>query len=194
MCVSVSTPYTRKKTVETIVASGNDYLITVKGNQPKLQQAIASAFEESIPTCTVCERDRSHGRDITRTVSVLPPPSDIDPAWVGLQAIIQVERVGYRGQTPFSETLFYMSSRMEDAHTLAHRIRHHWHIENRLHWPKDAVFKEDHVPVCDGHALTNFGILRTVAINLFRKNGFDSITHGIRMVAHDIEKLFSFFQ
>ncbi|MEM7064545.1 MAG: ISAs1 family transposase [Cyanobacteria bacterium P01_B01_bin.77] len=177
-----------------IVASGNNYVMTVKKNQPKLYEAIAAAFDQGVPASGVCEQDRSHGRDITRTVSVLPLPSTIDSAWVGLASVIKVERVGRRGHTPFSETLFYISSLNADAMTLAQRIRHHWHVENRLHWPKDVVFKEDHVPVCDGHAITNFGILRTIAINLFRRHGFDSITHDIRLLAHDVETLFSFFQ
>jgi predicted transposase YbfD/YdcC len=169
-------------------------LITVKGNQPKLQQAIESAFEQSTSAETFCERDVSHGRDITRTVSVLPPPAEIDPGWKGIRSVIKVERVGSRGTKPFCETLFYITSLADDAKTLAQRVRQHWHIENRLHWPKDAVLKEDGTPVCDGHAITNFAILRTVAVNLFRRNGFDSITEGIRMLAHDVRKLFSFLQ
>jgi predicted transposase YbfD/YdcC len=30
-----------------------------------------------------------------------------------------------------------------DAGGFAQRIQAHWHIENRLHWPKDSVLKED---------------------------------------------------
>jgi predicted transposase YbfD/YdcC len=81
-----------------------------------------------------------------------------------------------------------------NAAGFAQRIRQHWHIENRLHWVKDVVLKEDQAPLCDGHALTNFAIVRTIALNLFRQHGFDSITQGLRRMAHDIPGLFSFFQ
>ena len=54
--------------------------------------------------------------------------------------------------------------------------------------------REDRTPLCLGHALTNFAILRSMAVNLFRMNGFASITKGIQHLAHDIPKLFSFFQ
>ena len=43
-------------------------------------------------------------------------------------------------------------------------------------------------------APVNFGIVRTFCLNLFRLNGFDSITRGLRFLAHDVQKLFSFFQ
>jgi predicted transposase YbfD/YdcC len=66
--------------------------------------------------------------------------------------------------------------------------------ENRLHWSKDVVLLEDTAPLCDGHALTNFALARTIAVNLFRQNGFASITKGIRHLAHDVHRLFSFFQ
>ncbi|MEP0925357.1 hypothetical protein [Leptolyngbya sp. ST-U4] len=67
-------------------------------------------------------------------------------------------------------------------------------MENNLHWVKDVVLSEDKALLCAGHALTNFAIVRTIAVNLFRLNGFASVTKVIRAVAHNIHQLFSFFQ
>jgi predicted transposase YbfD/YdcC len=82
----------------------------------------------------------------------------------------------------------------ESAAEFAKRIRGHWLIENCLHWLKDVVLKEDTSSLCDGHALINFAITRTIAMNLFCREGFTSITKGIRYLAHDIHRLFSFLQ
>jgi predicted transposase YbfD/YdcC len=60
------------------------------------------------------------------------------------------------------EKVFYISSLSENAAEFAQRIRAHWHVENRLHWVKDVVLKEDESPLCGGYALINFGILRTI--------------------------------
>ncbi len=90
--------------------------------------------------------------------------------------------------------MFYISSLSLDAAGFAQRIRQHWHIGNRLHWVKDVVLKEDYSPLCDGNALVNFAIVRTMALNLFRNHGFGSITQGLRRLAHDIPALFSFFR
>ena len=127
-------------------------------------------------------------------VSVLDTITGIDPQWVGVQRLIQVQRQGIRANKPFEETVFYISSLTLDAAGFAAQIQKHWHIENRLHWPKDVVLKEDETPLCDGYAPANFAILRTMALNLFRQAGFPSITKGLRHLSHDVHRLFSFFQ
>lgn len=183
-----------KQTVQQIIESGNDYLIAVKANQPKLFKQLKSQFEQVSPLSVDCQTERTRDRVCQRKVSVLDSVSGIDPQWVGLQRIIRVERSGTRGQKPFEETVFYISSLTLDAPGFAGQIRTHWQIENRLHWPKDVVLQEDKAPLCDGHAPSNFAIARTIAVNLFRANDFASITKGIRHLAHDVHRLFSFFQ
>jgi predicted transposase YbfD/YdcC len=111
-----------------------------------------------------------------------------------VQSLIRVERTGVRGTEALHETMFYISSLTVEARQLGEWIRAHWQIENRLHWSKDVVLKEDTAPMCSGNAPENMAILRTIAVNLLRLNGFASITQGIRAVAHDLDRLFSFCQ
>lgn len=141
-----------------------------------------------------CQKEKTRDRYCQRTVRVLKTTEDIDPKWIGVQSLIRVERSGTRGGEPFEETVFYISSLTLDATGFAQQIRQHWHIENRLHWPKDVILKEDEAPLCDGYAPANFAILRTIALNLFRHHGFSSITKGLRHLAHDVHRLFFFFQ
>lgn len=177
-----------------IINSGNDYLIAVKGNQPKLFDYLKAQFEH-IPTQDVAQSDEcTRNRRVHRTTSVLDTVAGIAPHWVGVQRLIRVHRSGQRGNQSFDEVVFYISSLNVSAAEFAEHVRRHWHVENRLHWVKDVVLKEDSTPVCDGHAIVNAAILRTIALNLFRQYGFNSITDGIRQVAHDIPRLFSFFQ
>ncbi len=186
--------YIPKKTVEQIISSGNDYVIPVKNNQPKLYEWIENQFEQHPPDSVAGHMEQTRDRIMQRTVSVLGPRVGLDEAWIGVQRLIRVERTGIRGTEPVHETMFYLSSLATDAEELSRRIRDHWHIENRLHYPKDVVFAEDSAPLCDGHAPANFAILRTIALNLFRLHGFASITKGIRYLAHDLARLFSFFR
>lgn len=174
--------------------SGNHYLIAVKRNQPTLFEQLQTQFEQVPAQSLDTQTERTRDRQTRRTVSVLDRVTGLDPQWVGVQRIIRVERVGTRANRPFTETMFYISSLTLDAAALAQRIRQHWHIENRLHWVKDVVLKEDGSPLCDGNAPANFAIVRTIALNLFRHHGFDSITQGLRRLAHDLPTLFSFFQ
>jgi predicted transposase YbfD/YdcC len=186
--------YTPKKTVEQIIESGNDYLIAVKKNQPTLYQQLETEFAERIPDSVNEQTERTRDRQTQRIVSVLEVAAATYPDWAGVQRLIRVERFGQRGKQPYHETMFYISSRPTDADEFSVRVRDHWHIENRLHWVKDVVLLEDTALLCDGYAPANFAILRAIAINLLRQAGFASITRGIRAVAHDVHRLFSFFQ
>ncbi|NER39997.1 MAG: ISAs1 family transposase [Oscillatoria sp. SIO1A7] len=177
-----------------MVDSGNDYLITVKGNQPSLFKNIKARFEQNKPTSINSQKEKTRNRTCQRKVCVLDNVEGLDPQWAGIQSIIKIERSGRRDNKPFEETFYYISSMTLDAAGFADLIRKHWHIENRLHWPKDVVLKEDIAPLCDGYAPANFAVLRTIAINLFRLEGFASITKGTRYLAHDVPRLFSFFQ
>ena len=187
-------PCTPKKTAAQIIDSGNDYLITVKGNQPTLFEQWRTQFEQASPASLDRQTEQTRDRQTQRTVSVLDTVVGLDPQWLGVQRLIRVERVGTRANQPYQETMFYISSLQLDAPGFAQRIRQHWHIENRLHGVKDVLRKEDQAPLCDGHALTNFAIVRTIALNFLRQHGFDSITQGLRRLAHDSPTLFSFFQ
>lgn len=185
---------TPKKTVEQIINSGNESVIAVKKNQPKLYEWIETQFEQHPPDSVADDMEHTRNRTTQRTVSVLKALPGLDIAWLGVQRLIRVERTGIRGTEPVHQTMFYFSSLAADAEELSRRIREHWHIENRLHYPKDVVFAEDTAPLCDGYAPANFAILRTISLNLFRLHGFASITKGIRHLAHDVVRLFSFFQ
>jgi len=185
---------TPKKTVEQIVESGNDYLIAVKGNQPKLYASLEAEFESRSPDSRDDQTETVRDRITQRTVSVLSATANLATVWTGVQSLIRVERTGVRGTEALHETMFYISSLTADARQLGEWIRAHWQIENRLHWGKDVVLKEDTAPMCSGNAPENMAILRTMTVNLLRLNGFASITQGIRAVAHDLDRLFSFCQ
>jgi len=177
-----------------MIHSGNHYLIAVKRNQPTLFEQLQMHFEQVPAQSVDSQTEQIRDRQTQRTVSVLDHVADLDPQWVGVQRLIQVQRVGTRANQPFCETMFDISSLTLNAAEFAQRIRQHWHIAKRLHWVKDVVLKEDGSPLCDGNAPANFAIVRTIALNLFRHHGFDSITQGLRRLAHDIPTLFSFFQ
>ena len=57
-----------------------------------------------------------------------------------------------------------------DAARLNHAIRHHWAIENKLHWALDVSFGEDQSRIRRGHADANFSILRRTALSLVKNN------------------------
>jgi predicted transposase YbfD/YdcC len=80
------------------------------------------------------------------------------------------------------------------AQDFSQGIRGHWGIENRLHWVKDVIFKEDCSTISQGHAPSNLSLVRAIAINLLRQNGYDSITTRQRLLSNKLDKLLSFME
>lgn len=177
----------QKKTVKQIIDSGNDYVIAVKGNQPKLLQAIKSVCNEASPINSYCYQDNSRGRKVKRTVKIYPASDEMAHQFQGLQRFICVERdVEREGQR--ETTLSYHISSLEAS---ARRfslgiVGHRGGVENRLHWVLDVVFKEDDSSITTSSGPQNFSLLRKIAINIFSSQGFKSITGAIRKVADDI--------
>jgi len=99
-----------------------------------------------------------------------------------------------RGGKPYEEIVYYISSLRETAEEFARGIRGHWRIENSLHWVKDVVLREDASTIVKGNAPVNLSILRVISINLFRCNGYSSITKGQRFLSHDIDKLLALME
>lgn len=180
----------QKKTIQQIIDSSNDYVIAVKGNQPRLLQAIKWVCQSELAINSFINSDNSHGRRVKRTVKVYQATDEMRSQFKGLQRFLsverEVEREGKR-QTTFS---YHISSLEVSARRFSHGIvEHRGGIENRLHWVKDVVFKEDDSSITKGSGPQNFSILRNIAINIFSNQGFKSMTNAIRKVADSIPSL-----
>ena len=176
-------------TVRQIRESGNHYLITVKKNHLKLYNQIQEVAKTSKPDSIETRKEISHGRKITRRVSVLKNPLGAESPWGDIQSLIQVERWGYRGKKLYRETVYYISSLEQEAEFFLAKIQEHWLIENQVHWVKDIILKEDQMRIQEIGAASNFALINTVVLNLFRSLGFFSITEGRRWLNRDWEKL-----
>lgn len=185
---------TAKKTTKLIIEGGNDYALTVKGNQPRLLAQLKTKAEQQKPCERFVDIEKTRGRTTCRIVSVFADLRGIDLDWLGVKSFIQVERIGIRSGKQDQKTNYYISSLLTKAIIFADGIRQHGGIENRLHWVKDVIFGEDTAPFTNYNAATTWSIIRTIAINLARMSGYDSLTKAERFLAHDIDKLFSLLE
>jgi len=178
---------------------GNDYVVAVKANQKRLYQQIQLNTQQTTPISVDISTERRSDRVTTRTVSVFDDLSDISSEWLGLARLIKVERIGTRAGKPYHQIAYYISSLCVSAAKFAQGIRGHWGIENRLHWVKDVVFEEDSSRMRLGNAPANLAIIRSLAISfagalraiaILRSNGYSSITTALRMISHNLERIF----
>lgn len=179
----------QKPTVNQIVATQNHYLIALKKNQKTLYNSLVEVSQTQATQSFFSQKDSSHGRQLIRETSVFDLSYWSNLGWAKLQSLIKVERVGNRGLKPYKHTAYYISSLLASAQVFAAQIRGHWRIENQLHWVKDVIFQEDSWSIHQFQAATNFSILRTIAINLFRFLGFLSVTEAQRWLGNRVDRL-----
>lgn len=179
-----------KKTIERIVQHGNDYLVSIKGNQPKLLKALQQINQQQRPHSYHDTSEQTRNRIVHRSVGVFDDVSGIDSHWANARSLIAVHRTGTRNGQPFDQWSYYLSSLSANAIAFAVGIRRHRDIENRLHWVKDVVFGEDAARCPQHNAATLWSIIRTIVINLVRSSGHASLTKALRLLRHDIQALF----
>lgn len=108
-----------------------------------------------------------------------------------MRRIIHVhKRTVKRGKESDSDRVYISSLGKNDAEYYHNAIRGHWKIENSLHWVKDVIHKEDANQIRTKNGPINNAIFSTIAINIHRKNGNHSITHGQIKFGRQIENLF----
>ena len=90
--------------------------------------------------------------------------------WSDLKSFAIVERERTVGSKTSCERRYYISSLPADAQRIAHAVRSHWEVENRLHWCLDVQFNDDQSSVRTGFAANNLAIVRHIVINLLRLN------------------------
>ena len=176
--VTIDAMGTQTRIAQAILDRGGDYLLVLKANQPGLHDEVTRTLDD--PHATIHSRfettDGGHGRIELRRHRVshdvgwlnAAPRLPREPRFAGLRAIAVVEASVERGGSTSVERRYHISSLPLDATLLAHAVRCHWHIENRLHWVLDVVFHEDLSRLRSGHGPQNMAIVRHMAMNLLR--------------------------
>jgi predicted transposase YbfD/YdcC len=174
--VTIDAAGCQKEIARQIRAQGGDYLLAVKGNQPALEAAVRRNFEQALANdfagvavdhhATI---EDGHGRHEERYVTVISDPTGLPPAWPDVAAVVLVGREREVKGVNASRARYYVTSRRGTAAELGQYIRRHWAVENELHWCLDVSFREDASRVASGHAGTNLGLVRRVALSLVKQ-------------------------
>jgi predicted transposase YbfD/YdcC len=167
----------QKAIAQKIVDQGGNYALTVKENQPHLLADIQLRFEQAFDTDfadlehdTWEKRERGHGREELRCYTVLHTTAGIRHAedWAGLTTIgmCYSERT-VQGKTT-TEVRYFIGSKKASAKYYGTGLRHHWGIENNLHWQLDVNFGEDQNRVSKRNAAENLALLRRLTLTLLQ--------------------------
>ncbi|HHK41139.1 MAG TPA: ISAs1 family transposase [Planctomycetaceae bacterium] len=79
--------------------------------------------------------------------------------WPGLKTIVLIEsKRTVRGRTSI-ERRAYISSPKAPAKRMLWLARHHWHVENKLHWVLDVTCGEEQARVAKKNGAENLSLL-----------------------------------
>jgi predicted transposase YbfD/YdcC len=169
----------QKEIARTIVDRGGHYALTVKDNQEHLLDDIQASFAKAFDTDfadvkhDIYEtRSKGHGREEYRCYTVLHSTEGIRNVadWANLTVIgmCYSERTT-KGQTT-SEVRYFIGDAKENARYYGDGLRHHWGIENQLHWQLDVTFGEDRNRVLRRSAAENLALVRKLALMLLKRH------------------------
>lgn len=191
--VSADALHTQRETARHLVADrGAHYVLTVKGNQPRLlaacQKLLSGPAGDFAPEHITF--DRGHGRTEQRTTRVAPITGESAITFPYAAQVFRIRRDvgGLDGQRTTKEIAHCITSltpEQASPEDLGGYIRGHWAIENRLHWVRDFCYDEDRSQVRTGSGPHVMASLRNLAISALRLGGHANIAAGLRWTARD---------
>lgn len=165
--VTADALHCRADTARAILATGADYALALKANQPTLlayaeglmQGAPADAIAVSGPT-------KAHDRLEQRTAQVVLAEGIDFPGLTAIGRVVSRRSLAGQGET---DTIrWFLLSTPLSAERLLEVARTHWTIENQLHWVLDVDLREDAARSRKDNAPQNLALLRKLALNLLR--------------------------
>lgn len=167
---------------------GGHYVLTVKGNQPTLLTQIAAVLPSAAPgSAHHVEEDRSKGRIVRRQIWTAPADGADFP---GAAQVFRIRRdtFDHEGTRLSKEVVHGITSLTTDQagpEVIAQFVRRHWGIENKIHWVRDVVYREDHQHAYAGTGAQVMATIRNLALGLLRLAGITQITRTLEHIAAD---------
>jgi predicted transposase YbfD/YdcC len=188
--ISADALYTQKAFCQEVIASGGDYLLFVKRNQPTLHEDLRLFFREPPLDCvdwrTDGMADKWHGRQSSRLIQVSTELNDfLARDWYEVGQVFCLRR---RVQYPLKWTQEYvygltsLTPKQAGTYRLLELIREHWSIENRLHYRRDVTLAEDACQVRKGSAPHALAVLNSFVLALFDCYGVTNAKQYMRCV------------
>ena len=178
--VSIDAMGCQREIAKKIIAQEADYLLAVKGNQPKLHDALQKHFPVSKilaghfdSVYETIEKNRGRNEHRIHVVSgIFDEFVNFSFDWEGMSSLGAVIAFRQVGDTPQNiedvSIRYYISSAELTAEKLATSVRSHWAIENNLHYVLDVSMGEDACQIRRGNTAEILSGFRHISLNLLK--------------------------
>ena len=168
----------QRKIAKTIIDGKGNYVLSLKGNQGKIDEAVSTYIEThmendfaNIQVERFSETLKGHGRNDEITYYQMQVPKDLAnrEKWAGLKTLGVAIRYSESGEKWSTEVRYYVNSIAMNVKRFARFVRGHWAIESTLHWCLDMTFREDESRVRDRTTATNLAWLNRFGLSLLKQ-------------------------
>jgi predicted transposase YbfD/YdcC len=170
--ISIDAAGCQPSLAQKIIEKKGNYMLALKKNQPKLYETAMNHIQDQPHLEHLVQDgfDDSHGRSVRRRYFAYDIKSlPLSKSWPGLKTVLAVESICSTKRTPVtSQWRYYLSSHNVDHPKLTSYIRHHWGIENKLHWILDVQLNEDRDQKTERRSAKAFSTLRRIALNIVK--------------------------
>jgi predicted transposase YbfD/YdcC len=192
--VSGDALYCQKRLCRQLRAAGAHYLFAVKDNQPSLHEDLALLFTDPPPgeVFVTAHTVTKHGGRLERRqvrASACLSAYLQEAGWPDVGLVLAVESwVNWprHPERPTRHDRRYLVSSLPATTpptVVLGWVRQHWHIENRLHWPRDVTLGEDASPVRSGRAPQALAAVRNAVLGLLRGQQVANVAATLRQCA-----------
>jgi predicted transposase YbfD/YdcC len=177
--ITIDAMGTQKAIAAQIIDQGGDYVLSLKGNQGKMHDAVIEYIDKLVENDYAgvdvrqhTTHEKGHGREETRCYTHLPVPRDLPgkQQWKGLKSLGVAITVCQRDGQETIDKRYYLCSLPVGVKRFAHAVRAHWGIENSCHWTLDMTFREDESRIRDHNLRENMAWLNRFALSLLRQH------------------------
>lgn len=185
--VTMDAAHTQRDTAEYVAGKrGFDYIMTIKGNQPSLQKSVVDVVIPLLgqePEHSVKERGRGRVKQ-WRTWTA--DSGQIDFPHIQRVACIRRDTHTLDGTWTGKEFALVATSNPDmNAAEFHTHVRRHWGIENKNHYVRDVVWREDSHQARTKNGPRTMATLRNTAISTLRLAGHTNITAATEWIARD---------
>jgi predicted transposase YbfD/YdcC len=184
--VSCDAAGTQLTNADLIVAKGGHYLLALKQDHGLMYEQVHDWMSQNKDRLVHNEHvDFGSGRIETRVCRLLTEFGLLDTLspWTHLRTVIRIDSSRDIAGQLSHETRYYLSDLTSSGADFNRFVRHHWSIENRLHWKLDVVFGEDQQRVRLGNGATNMATARKMALQALNRLDDRESTKNRRKIA-----------
>jgi predicted transposase YbfD/YdcC len=191
LVITADALHSQRAHAEYLHSIGAEFVLTVKGNQPRLFAALDALPWAQTPIAAR-DLDTSHGRVTTRTIQVLPAPTDlpfphVNQVWLVERYVTDTHGTHHSAVAALRVTS--LTTTRASPTDIAALVREHWGIES-LHWLRDTLYREDNSTAHTGSGPRVMAALRNLAIGALHLLGRRDITEATRWATRVMDRPF----